>query len=362
MMLIDTTNPSVVYEFERKKDDLDYEKRKKGFYDVNDFVLIRATDFLNPEHTIKPISKIPFVVNTNNIAHSAIYNILKNKYNINLYSEDEEYENFKNLTYQYSPLSTQFRSTIHFTLNGLVSNHSKGSFNDKNFIIIDKLNNHLGTDDFRSIRMEDTFISGEVKISNEAIILINEAKYQKLIEEFPFLNTYNIVLFKGDEKLATEILLTHINIVPEKIETHSAGYSKRTELHKKYFHSVTEQYGIEEMKHFYSPEYAEDDQKNLTLWQIYDTNFYNELFDHFAIDKEEKEKMIIFLTSYKNDRDEQTKLLQKFIMSVGLENYQKFVINYNNNMRHLIAQGVFPTNEEILSVGFIELKSNKKTL
>lgn len=362
MMLIDTTNPSLVYEFERKKDDLDYEQRKKGFYDINDFVLIRTTDFLNPEHNLLPICKVPFVTNTNNIAHSAIYNILRDKYNIDVWKEDEEYENFKKMTYQYSPLSTQFRCTVHFTLNGLVSNHSKGAFDNKNFIVIDKLSKHLGTDDFRSIRMEDTFVFGEFPISNEAIILINESKYKQLLESYPYLNTYNVVLFKGDEKLATEMLLASMNIVPEKIETHSAEYSRRTELHQKYFASVTEEYGIEEMKHIYSPEYAEDDQKNLVLWQIYDTKFYNELFDYFALKKEEKESMIEFLTSYRNDRSEQTEMLQKFILDVGLEKYQEFVTSYNQNIRNAISQGIYPTNEEILSAGCIELKNNKKTL
>lgn len=362
MMLIDTNNPAVIKNYEIKKDDLDYKLRKKGFYDVNDFVLIRATDFLNQNHTIEPICKIPFVVHTNNVAHSAIQNILREKYNINFDSTEEKYKNFNNLTRQYSPLSTQYRSTTHYTLNGLVSNHSKGSFNDKNFIVIDKLNKHLGIDNFRSIRMEDSFIYGKVKISNEAIILINEDKYKQLIEDFPFLNTYNIVLFKGDEKLATEILLTHMNIVPEKISEHSAEESKRTPLHRNFLKGITNKYGIEQVKHVYSPEYSKDDEINVRLWQIYDTNFYNELFDHFGIEKEKKDKMIAFLTAEAIDREDKTKMLQNFIMNVGLEDYQKFVVEYNNNIRNLIAQEKFPTNEEILLTGSIKLKKDKKTL
>ena len=176
MMLIDTTNPLVISEFKTKKEDLDYDQREKGFYEDDDFALIRTTDFLNPEHTLQPICKVPFVINTNNIAHSAIYNILRDKYNIDVWKEDEEYERFKEETYKYSPFSTQYRSTVHFTLNGLVSNHSKGTFDNKNFIIIDKLSNHLGKDDFRSLRMEDTFIFGECPISDAAIILIKHKK------------------------------------------------------------------------------------------------------------------------------------------------------------------------------------------
>lgn len=263
---------------------------------------------------------------------------------------------------QYSPLSTQFRSTVHFTLNGLVSNHSKGAFDNKNFIIIDKLNKHLGIDDFRSIRMEDTFISGEFPLSNEATILINESKYEQLLEAYPYLNTYNVVLFKGDEKVATEMFLASMNIVPEKIETHSAEYSRRAELYQKYFASVKEKYGVEEMKHYYSPEYAEDDQKNLILWQIYDTKFYSELFDYFALKNDEKEYMIGYLTSYKNGTDSKTEMLKNFIMHVGLEKYQKFVTDYNQNIRDAISQGIYPTNEEILATSRIEFKNKAKSL
>lgn len=158
------------------------------------------------------------------------------------------------------------------------------------------------------------------------------------------------------------MLLASMNIVPEKTGTHSAEYSRRTELYQKYFASVTKEYGIEEIKHYYSPEYAEDDQKNLILWQIYDTKFYNELFDYFALKNEEKEYMIEYLTSYKNGRSEQTEMLKNFIRRVGLEKYQKFVTDYNQNIYDAIFQGIYPTNEEILATCFIELKNNKKTL
>lgn len=362
MMLIDTTNPLLVQEFNERKEMLDYEQRKKEFYDENDFVLVRTTNFLNSNHTFNPISKVPFVVRINGIAYSAIYDILKDKYNINVYVENDDYKKFREMLEKYSPLSTQFRSTVHFTLNGLVSSHSKGSFDDKNFIVIDKLKNHLGIDDFRSIRMEDTYLYGTVPISNEAIILINESKYQELIDKFPYLDTYNVVLFRGDERLATEMLLVSMNIVPEKIEEHSAEYSSRSQLHKKFFDLVTEKYNVDTIPHSYSSEYKEDDQKNLILWQIYDIKFYNELFDYFAIEEEKKESLINFLTSNEYDMYEKTEALKKFIISVGLEKYQEFVLNYNQKIYDAISEGIYPTNEEILLSGSIELNNSKKLL
>lgn len=361
MMVIDTTNPEAVDEFKTKIDLMDYEQRKKGFYDVNDFAIIRSTDFLSEDHIIRSISKVPFVYNINNVAHSAIYSILRDKLSIDVYGDDEEYKKFLEMTYQYSPLSSQFRSTIHFTLNGLVSSHSKGSFDNQNFIIIDKLGNHLGKDDFRTIRMEDTFVYSEFPISDEAEILVNEDKYKKLLEQYPFLDSYNVVLFRGDEKLATEMYLASVGIVPEKIEQHSSEYTRRTELYQKYISSVTKELGITQEKHVYSKEYREDDEKNLLLWKIYDTKFYNELFDYFKIEENDKLKMIDFLTDLRIDNFDQKNILVDFINKVGLEKYQEFVLQYNQNINNAINMGIYPTNEEILESGSIEFKT-KKTL
>lgn len=366
MMLIDTTDPEVLYGFKKKKEELDYKQMKKGFYDVNDFALVRTTDFLNPEHILHPICKVPFVTNIGNVANIAIYEILKDMYNNDFNGDYEKYEEFMEMLDQYakrySPLSTQFRSTVHFTLNGLVANHFKGSFNNRNFIVIDKLSNHLGVDDFRSIRMEDSFVFGDFPISDEATVLIEESKYKQLIEEYPYLSTYNVVLFRGDEKLATEMFLALMDIVPEKIMTHSADESNRTVLYNKYFDMVTEKYGIEQAKHFYSPESSADDQKNLILWEIYDTKFYNELFDYFLVEKEEKENMINYLISLKISSFEQGEMLKEFIIKVGVEKYQEFVISYNQKILDAISQGIYPTNEEILAAGYIKLKDSKKTL
>ena len=162
---------------------------------------------------------------------------------------------------KYSPLSSQYRSTIHFTLNGLVSNHSMGIFNNNNFIIIDRLDKHLGIDDFRSIRMEDTFVYGEFSISDSAIILIDAEKYPKLLKEYAWLDTYkNIVLFRGDEKKATQILLVQMGIIPENIGAHSADYTKRTPMQQEYFKNLKEKFGIEQVKHCYSKEYTADER------------------------------------------------------------------------------------------------------
>ena len=61
-------------------------------------------------------------------------------------------------------------------------------------------------------------------------------------------------------------------------------------------------YGIEQVKHCYSKEYAVDDEKNLMLLKIYDAKFYNELFTYFKMDEVRTKEMLDCLLSSRMSR------------------------------------------------------------
>ena len=359
MITIDVKSEEEIYKLTKEVEKKQEEQLNKE-YTINDFALIRTSNFLPEDHIIKPICDIPFVTNINNVAHSAIFKILKERDNINVYNENE-YEKFKELVNKYSPLSSQYRSTIHFTINGLVTSHGQGYFDDQDFIIIDKLNKHLGIDNIRCIRMEDTFINGNFNISNESIILINKEKYEKLKQKNYWLNKYNVVLYEGNEKLAVEKVLLEMGITPEKIEAHSSKYSERTNSYESYLDDISKKYNIEREPHFYSKEYQEDDEKNILLWQIYDRHFYNLLFEYFNVDGDTSKNMIMYLTSNEN-RSKQEEVFEKFILNVGIDKYCDFVSKYNKNIVNLINQGLFPTNNEILDMNDIIIGKRNKVL
>lgn len=364
-MIIDTNDPKIIDELEDKKDRLNEKILEKGYYDASDVALVRTSNYLEEDHTLKPLSKIPFVLKRNNVPYNVMYNIIREKYNVNVFNQDENYNKFKEIVDAYSPYSSQYRSTIHFSLNGLVASHSKGNFDNRNFIIIDKLNKHLGNEDFKSIRMEDSFVSGNFQISDDAIILIDENKYNDLINKYPCLNTYNVVKFKGDEKLATEYVLVNMGIMPEKIKTHSSEYSERTSLYEDYFISLEEKYGIGNDKHIYSEEYTNDDEKNIILWQIYDNKFYNDLFNHFRLEQDNFKEILNNLLSYEINNYDKENILKEVIQYIGLENYENFVIEYNKNIIKNINNNNYPTNEEIIENNEIIFKDsyqNNKTL
>lgn len=345
----------------RARKDLERQLLDKGSLDVSNFALVRATDNISENGEIKPLSDIPFVTNTTNVQYRALFKILKEKNNVSGTNE-EEIEKLIEYTKQYTPLSSQYRSTVHFTLNGLVTGHSKGDFKNKNFIIIDKLDKHLGNDDFRSIKMEDTFTKGKIKASSDAKLLINKNKYEELHNKYPYIDSYNIVLFNGNEKEAVDMTLLGMGILPEDIKEHGAELSDMTTLYENYISTVFKDYGIDEISHVNSPEYRDDDNQNLRLWQIYDSNFYNGLFDHFNVDENTKETMISYLTSYRTDRFDKEEKFKNFILNVGLENYMKYVTEYNKNIKEALENGKFPTNNEILSEGMINVKGDASVL
>lgn len=332
-----------------------YLKGKAKKYDLSDFALVRATDFLPQDGILMPLCSVPFVTHTNNVASSVIFKLLQENYNLDPFNE-EDYKKLKEMANKYSPLSSQYRSTIHFTLNGLVSNHSKGEFDNRNFIIIDKLANHLGKEDFRSLRMEDTFVKGPFKLSSDAVILINKDKYGELLKDNPWLNDYHVTLFTGDEKTATEEVLLDLGITPEDIKEHGAEYSNRTPLHMEALDRLAKTYNCELEKHVYSKEYRDDDEKNLRVWEIFNRAFYDELCSTFKL--EPKDEIVSFLSSYDVNRQKQEEKLKELVMQIGLVEYSEFVLSYNKKITDRIAARSFPTNEQLLLGGVLNISGN----
>ena len=54
-----------------------YLKGKAKKYDLSDFALVRATDFLPQDGILMPLCSVPFVTHTNNVASSVIFKLLR---------------------------------------------------------------------------------------------------------------------------------------------------------------------------------------------------------------------------------------------------------------------------------------------
>lgn len=131
----------------------------------------------------------------------------------------------------------RFRSTKHFTINTPLSATGKYNFVDVNrdFTIIDGIDNFLKSGYAYSVAYHDAYldVSHEgLPISNDAIILINEEKYNDLKQNPLFikqLNERKVVIFRGEQHLAINMILSQMGVLPSKVGFQYFEYDKEIE-------------------------------------------------------------------------------------------------------------------------------------
>lgn len=125
-----------------------------------------------------------------------------------------------------------YRSTKHFTVNTPLE--VTGSYNavasTRNFVILDNIDNFLSSGYGYSIDYSDAYldVSHEgLKISKDAIILIEKDKYKELIKNDKFKDSIKdkkVILYVGEEYLAIDMLLSELGVLPSTIGFTYAQY------------------------------------------------------------------------------------------------------------------------------------------
>lgn len=123
-------------------------------------------------------------------------------------------------------IPSKFRSTKHFTVNiplGYTRTYNLVD-NERNYIIIDDIKNFLSSDFSYSVAYYDSYLDvthESLKISDSAVVLINDEKYEKIIsnpENAEALSKRRVIRFKGDESLVICMVLTQMGILPAALE------------------------------------------------------------------------------------------------------------------------------------------------
>lgn len=349
MLIINTNNEEQLYEYEIKRKQLIEDKLAKGSYSIDDVRLVRTTNFIETEHVVHPICNVPFLTHINNIINVAVTSLEDEIEHIDFYQDMERYMERKEKITKKLPLSTQYRSTVHFTLNGLVQSHSKGNFDNQNFIIIDNLAHHLASNHILSFRAEDTYMNGDVSLSPQSVVLVRKDKYEELLTQFPMLKNYNIVLFEGDETKAVEMFLTTQGIVSEKIGEHGFDLESKTGgLLGDLLVILSKVNNIESVPHNLSESYKDDDIKSLVLWEYYDNLFYTFLLAKLNYDDSEKNILLEKLNSLDPFNDNDVMFLKDFIKKIGLDNFYQICSEFNAMLKNKIENNNFPTNSELI--------------
>ncbi len=143
------------------------------------------------------------------------------------------------------------RNTSHWCLNGMVSDHSMGTFSGRDFVILQSFKDLESR--LAGFNVVDTYFEDGVTLSNDAIVLVRENRMKDITEEMK--NGITVIPFKGDESIATNKALIMLGKKPQKIETHSWGSfdtSENPNMSKVYELARKENYP--QKTHFYTIE------------------------------------------------------------------------------------------------------------
>lgn len=344
---------------EEKLESLIIEKRQKGKYDASDMVIVRVTDHFPISKQVPAICNVPFVCKSGSQTGSALYKIIaandeilkdlnekimiapeysKEQYELLQQRNDREDELHRIAT-ELNHYSTQYRSSVHFCLNGVVTNHSKGTF-DGGIVIIEPFVEHENDTNILGVRPDDTFFKNSLKLSDKAVILVPEKDKESLIN-IPNLDSYNIIYYSGDRNFAIKQTLINMGIVPEEVEEHNIKDSPTAQYIRDYIKSK----GYPQDPHIFCENYKEDDAKSLVLWHMYENEFFNYLL-LFINDDNLKNKLAYVMQDFYSDKID---LLVEIINSIGLEEYTKIVNQFNSTVLSKISEGNYPTNEELIN-------------
>lgn len=186
---------------------------------IEEVVLVRARNKLPIEGELipscegmylKPDALGPF----SNVIRDIVRRDLENKLGrpLVLYAESEDAILLDKEMEKFYPYTSNYTSTLSFSLNGLVPDDINNKFSKMKCAVIEPIKYHTDAD-YLNISVIDTTTKGRMPLSNEAILVCDEAtfrSYSKEEQEF-LVGRYRIELFTGSLKEAVNNTLRKYN-------------------------------------------------------------------------------------------------------------------------------------------------------
>lgn len=351
---------------------------------IDNLALVRATDVVPFDGVMKPISETAYLKkNFNSEFSRAIRDMLLKEgivsaFDFSKFGDDEYVENYNKevngIVSNYIPYSSDYNSMILFSINGLVPDDSEVSFGNNTFsnkrcAVIDSLSSHINQ--VVSLVPTDTAIKGSIKLSNDAIVLLEKDYFLSLPKEVQdqlLGNSFNVKLFEGNLKDAVKGTLKESGrYIPEELSLSrkDKGYkdSDTKDVTIETISKIANENNIAQVLHFdvltgHNDELnklqdVEDEYKNaMDVMEYYQTEFYDYLFEHMPVDEVLQHRLIDYQYS-----QEYLKELCATIKAFGIDNYKNIVMNYNSELELKQKTGELLTPKEI--VNNMSLSKNK---
>lgn len=322
------------------------ENNKYNTFTKKNIMLVRTTDIFPEDRELKALADSTFISKNsmNFIAESLQFSDLSR----------EELDKLK--TYELS-----YRSTIHFTENGLVSSHMYGNFDNRPFIILDPLVHH--ENEIINFAGQDTFIKGNVKLSSSAIIIMKEQDYLKYKDIYPELDTYNVILYNGiskedknafmknaendlavfdinDERAVVEAALMDLGYTPELIGSHYLINSPTSDKINQVNKELAQEHNVLYWtNHSSTDDYKEDFNKNMEI-----SNIFNQQLLYFILNNHDM-SIDMLPQPIRYDRY----LTEYLINTFGLDIIINDIELFNKTIEKMKENNLLPTSEELIN-------------
>ena len=295
-------------------------------YNINDCVLVRKTSNLPLDGVIEtPVHGRAYSFGTSSLMGEAINRKLRAKY--------KDFDEFLMHLHLYDIYYETYRSTIHFAIDGIVQNSVYGEF-DYPYAILEPLKYHIDEPSLETLRVEDTYFSDDVVLSDECVILVPEDEYDRVISSTS-LDSKCIKPYSGNIEVAIEEEIKRLGYPFFDVCDHGYrdGLDDGTESSKMYdfINSYAKEHGIAQTKHFYSEINHNDQNKRMEEADKNDLEHFKYILDSGFASKELVKKINDLLPNAYYYSHKFNELGEQLVDEGSLEVLLQLTTEFNNN-------------------------------
>ena len=297
-------------------------------YNIEDCVLIRKTGIFPKDGIVEtPIHGLAYEFGTSTIIGDAIYNVLREKYNYNM-------EDIAREAKKYEVYYETYRRTIHFSINGVVADSLYGD-HPYPYAIIEPLKHHINDESLATLRVEDTYFTDDMKLSDEAIILVPESEVDSLKEKYNLegmtIRTYKDSLEEAIKETLTEKGYDFFDVNDHGYRKALDSGTKDSEMYN-FIYEYSKAHGISQKKHYYAEINFEDREKRQEEAEKIDELHFRYILDSGLVSEETIDKVNKLFEDRRYYKKEFNELMDKVVDEVGLDKIAELTDEFNQKM------------------------------
>lgn len=268
---------------------------------------------------------------------------------------------------EYYPLTSSYSSIISFSLNGLAPDNEQYTFSNMKVAVIDPIKSHLDAD-FVNINPIETTIKGKLKVSPDAILVIERKLFESLSseEKSNLMSHYKLEVFNCSLSEAVNATLLKYNYpVLPLVNERKCDYildctekKSMLEFQRNFAQSVNASLltidqllshliFLNKIDYYAADKINKEYRKDIIIYEYYRNKLFGFLETKAAIYNlflTEEEKRILYSGNEKTDPILR-QFITKMIHSIGLTKFKILIQEFNQSITE-----DFLTNTEILAL------------